>query len=511
MPPEVKGKVVGGRAGICSKGSAAEELDPAAGGVWVPPRGRWRRSPPIVYSVTGGTHEGPRRSRVHVRVELVGEHPMPIEAARVGGIERRQNAHARGAARTLVALVLCVACSGCVGSRLAELPRGTVAERMRIVVYDAEWCAPCRRMKSETWSDASVQEWIDRYASLSVQEVRDPSSFAAATGMGAIPAVVVYQGEAEVGRLVSYRTRDEVLAWLEGLRQGCSTAEQLFASVGSAESDERRAMVLYRLAGELARVGRSAEAAEEYHRLWRMRRDLDAGLSSRVPGEIAALVQAYPPAREGFVQLRNELYPDGAPSVTDAQGVRDWIELCWSVSDWEAISRLYRALLEACDSCRDGSDSCRRTLMRHETEFWEALDRTGDWSGLGRLAREVSTEASFARALLGPIVMSGDPAYRFPDAFVRDEHRLSRPRVVSLYASCLAQGRPGAAADIADLLLSVLDEPESRVELVRAALRVDRPLGIHARWLDEAAAAGADVAELRERYRAAAAGPVAGP
>jgi hypothetical protein len=78
-----------------------------------------------------------------------------------------------------------------------------------------------------------------------------------------------------------------------------------------------------------------------------------------------------------------------------------------------------------------------------------------------------------------------------------------RQQLAVMHAGLLGAGRVDEASHCAATLLGALDDAESRIELVRAAVRFssERPaqLGV---WLDEAAAKGADVKELRAKLAA---------
>jgi hypothetical protein len=69
-----------------------------------------------------------------------------------------------------------------------------------------------------------------------------------------------------------------------------------------------------------------------------------------------------------------------------------------------------------------------------------------------------------------------------------------------LYAAMLLAGRTDEAGKVAALLLETLDTPEARMALVRQGILIAGTIDPRFEaWLDEAEAAGGDVASLRRR------------
>ena len=114
-------------------------------------------------------------------------------------------------------------------------------------------------------------------------------------------------------------------------------------------------------------------------------------------------------------------------------------------------------------------------------------------------------DAAFARRLHRALTGYHPPReLRVPQRRLRvfrDEWDFQGPE----YGAALADGRLELATGLATDLLGVLDQPETRVALVTQALDLSeqRPAELAA-WLDEAAAKGADVSELRARLTAPA-------
>jgi len=73
-------------------------------------------------------------------------------------------------------------------------------------------------MDESTWNDPSVVTWVNQHAIAVQVDVDEQPRVAGPLEVTTLPAVLVFQGDREVDRLVGYRTPAELLSWLDRVR-----------------------------------------------------------------------------------------------------------------------------------------------------------------------------------------------------------------------------------------------------------------------------------------------------
>ena len=51
----------------------------------------------------------------------------------------------------------------------------THIKEKHILIFSAQWCAPCRQMKAHVWSNATVKSQLSKYTSIQHLDVEDNS------------------------------------------------------------------------------------------------------------------------------------------------------------------------------------------------------------------------------------------------------------------------------------------------------------------------------------------------
>lgn len=86
---------------------------------------------------------------------------------------------------------------------VGELASG--GEQRRLVVYSAEWCAPCQKLKRDLERNAEILRGID-------VEYRDASELGAINVR--VPDIRLMEGDEVVGRKVGYTDLKSFAEWL---------------------------------------------------------------------------------------------------------------------------------------------------------------------------------------------------------------------------------------------------------------------------------------------------------
>ncbi len=193
--------------------------------------------------------------------------------------------------------------------------RSKAEDRVLIVKGTAEWCGPCKQMDRTTWVDPSVVAWIGEHGLAIAVDVDEQPETARALGIRAMPTIIVFRGEEEIGRFVGGRGPSDTLSFLEATHQGLDpeqlARERRLALLGDRADadggfDPRARMSLVR---EAIRDKQYEEATEELVWLWKNIPLVEPGYApvrnSFMVGDIRNLIEAHEPARTIFADLRS--------------------------------------------------------------------------------------------------------------------------------------------------------------------------------------------------------------
>lgn len=272
-------------------------------------------------------------------------------------------------------------------------------------------------------------------------DVDEQSELAEKLGIKAMPTVIVFGPEGERDRVVGYKTAPELIAWLDGLREGKSELDHLRAKAETGDIESR-----YDLARSLMQSGKPEEAEELFLTLWRDMEGTEwSGVRySYLLSDLAELVEQSPSARAKLEALRKEAYQRGS--------LADWFHLSSTLGHteelvaWEPTSPLPGVL---------------------ESSYFDFLVNAGHRAKAGRLLNNPAESAKDCLRVRQSLLDFSDSE---GDERVAEYARESTRRdLLNLYAACRAAGRDEDASKVRRLALEDDAEMKSAFDEVDAS------------------------------------------
>jgi|GEM_PF-209236 len=198
-------------------------------------------------------------------------------------------------------------------SMAAAKAKAKAENKILIIDFTASWCGPCHKMDKESWSQPSVERWVKDNAVAVQVDVDLDKPTAQSFKINAMPTVVVFHSgkEVEFDRDTGYKNASELLAWLNGIKQGKTSVSVLTDQISSVigKGGEAEVHGRYQLGSKLLFKQKYAEAMEQYLWLWKNMPKLTPQLggirASLMASDIERLVKQYPPAKEQFSAIRD--------------------------------------------------------------------------------------------------------------------------------------------------------------------------------------------------------------
>ena len=198
-------------------------------------------------------------------------------------------------------------------------------ERLHLVYATATWCPPCQRMKTTTWVDKSVESWVEQHGIVTALDVDDFPKIAQDLGVRAMPTMILFEGDEELGRTVGYQSAADLVAWMEAGRKG----EDFVRARADAPVDGVRGKL--DRAREMKRRGEFVAAAQAYADLWDTMLDEEPSMVgvrlSFMVRDMTEVAQADDEASGIFRKIKDrEQAKINAGTATD-DDIRDWMHL----------------------------------------------------------------------------------------------------------------------------------------------------------------------------------------
>lgn len=179
--------------------------------------------------------------------------------------------------------------------------------RWVLIAMHAPQCPACARLNT-TWRDETVRSWISARAVLVILSTLEANNVATALHVVHTPTVLAERDGIERDRVATYLGPMDLLAWLQGLENGKTYAQQMQALIDDMEHDVDGRL---RYANALLRARRFDEAATEYRWVWEHIDHPNKGLAvarlRTLATETRVLLTACPALRQRIGKIRNQL------------------------------------------------------------------------------------------------------------------------------------------------------------------------------------------------------------
>jgi thiol-disulfide isomerase/thioredoxin len=383
------------------------------------------------------------------------------------------------------------------------------AGKLLLIDFTATWCPPCKMMEKQTWPDEKVRAWVAEHAVAIQVDIDKQQDLAHSFGIKAVPTVVFLRAGTELDRHTGFRSATDLVAWGDGVLAGKhEPRHDLVDTSGLLHSDDVDKR--YEAAREALSRRDYDVALQHYVWLWPNTRGIPRYAAVRTSSmliDMAALAKLYEPARVTFRHILDQAQVKVEEHDTPA--FLDWME-------WFGLCRAFDAQVRIVTWYEETRDEQGHLVGGDPAALPQGLILSDVFNVLVEAGRPVDAVRLYADArtaskqqVLEFWKVRGF-AVAYPDGLgdqmrERGDTKL-RDDLATLYAAALADGQTEQAAAVAADLLGVFDDTDSRLALVKqaVALSAARPVQLGT-WLDEAAAQGADVADLRTLLAAPAA------
>jgi thioredoxin 1 len=364
-----------------------------------------------------------------------------------------------------------------------EEAKQQAAKEGKLLVVDsmADWCPPCKKMDKTTWVDEKTVAFFKDNAIAFQFDVDEDSELAQSLKIEAMPTMIVFKDGKEIDRSVGYMSTSELISWLENVKEGRTNAVMLAEEArkirdkaGDRAGPDGKVNIRERM--DIARRLSGTDpdlAAQEYAWLWENMLDHEphyVGVRvSFMVSEMKQLAQEHEVAKTQFTKLRDEAETKLKNRTATRQTLEDWIHLNRVLDDDDRTLAWYDRVKDKPEAARD--------IKRNEHILRGIFEEKKRWADMGRMYKSASAEAR-------GIVQQGQLMTSFvkgEDAEMMKEFALEHVRreLGKMHAALLAAGRDADAAKVVEILIEYSDTPESRRELVNAALEAGQARESH--------------------------------
>jgi thioredoxin 1 len=366
--------------------------------------------------------------------------------------------------------------------------RANTGEKILVVKATAEWCGPCKQMDKTTWRDEKVLAWFKTSGTAISIDVDEEEKVAQDLKIEAMPTMIAFKEGKEFDRVVGFQDADDLLKWLDGVKQGKRSSDALRERASRETFDGVQAR--RELAQALMSAGRHDEAADHYVWLWdNMTRVAPPMFGVRLTfmaSEMEELAAQSEAAKKRFVALRDAAEAKLGDGPAGQLARMDWVTLNRVVGDDARTLAWYDTM--------KGTVAGRRAAKEIMYGLDDLLIRNERWADYGRLVASPGERLKEIENRHGSHTNFEELPEDSREHF-REYHREQRLHEIStFYASLLAAGRGEAAGKFAAMVLAKEDSAAMRMALVRRSAEIGSSIPEHLDWLAKIGAGeGADL------------------
>ncbi|MFN7020253.1 MAG: thioredoxin family protein [Phycisphaerales bacterium] len=352
-------------------------------------------------------------------------------------------------------------------------------EKLLLVKATAEWCGPCKAMNKTTFVDESVVRWVEGHGVAIELDVDKQPEAAKELDISAMPTMVLFRGEREIGRTVGYKNAKDLVAWMEDCKAGRNPDDELADRVKRADRGGARVSMQDRMANARNLVDRKqyAEATTEYIWLWnnivKQEPAMTGVRGSFLASDIKRLTRLHRPAHAEFVKVRD------AAEARLKGADKSWNDL----DDWLVLNEMLGQTdktLEWFDRVKNDPEA-QRTIQRYSFRLERLLEESGRLGDLGKMMKNPVAQLKTKQAMGQWMPPRADEEMRKQ---LEEVHlRMVRSDAATMYAALLLAGREQTAEELAAEAMKGDDTAEMRVALVRKAVDNGAARSVHVDWL----------------------------
>lgn len=376
-----------------------------------------------------------------------------------------------------------------------------------IADFTAEWCAPCKLMERTVFPDARVEKWFKDHGAAVIRIDTDKeAALRTEYAVSAWPTFIGFKNGELIDRRLGGMTTDQFLTWLEKVdragKAAPGTETIVLPAPGTRPTGEAIPQAGFVDQLQAARATRESgkfdKALADLLRMWRSAPESQTPKPRYARGfvaeELKSLMEQHAPAREQITAERDRLESALKSPARTFDDLDGWLAL-------NSVLRDDARTLAWFDRIKGDVDS-RETILQGTVHLRPVLERAERWGDILPLIPDLAADLRLTFEVCSTMPVPERLDQQTKDQMAAQHKNLFRYKAAGLYAGLLMLGRDEEATKLATMTIGLDDTPAARIALVEKALRLEQGRKAQVGLLDEAAKAGADVAELRKKAAA---------